>query len=228
MKRGEIMTWLSVFDGAAVAIVAKLAPWLAPLPTAWLVYDRTQQHLDWPWWVALIAGLTLEALGVAILATTLQLHSYNRGKRKSDPKAPLLLPGFLVFGYFVAAELLTVVLDIAPTWTAPLAAAVFPVLSMAAFAILALRADHEQRLTDIEQNKADARATRERNKRLRAKVEPIANEPRTDPEQTPSGSEPFTCSVCGRSFATQAALSGHGNAHNNGREPKRTKEAIER
>jgi len=35
------MTWLDYLDGALVQIVAQVAPWLAPLPTAWLVYDRT-------------------------------------------------------------------------------------------------------------------------------------------------------------------------------------------
>lgn len=158
------MTWLTYLDGALVQIVAKVAPWLAPLPTAWLVFDRTQRHLGWPWWVGLIAGLTLEALGVAILATTLELYSYNRRKRKSDPRAPLMLGLALVALYFLAAELLTVVLDIAPTWTAPLAAAVFPVLSVAAFAVLAIRADHDQRVTEIAHAKADAKAERARKK----------------------------------------------------------------
>ena len=205
------MTWLTNLDGAAVQIVAKVAPWLAPLPTAWLVFDRTQRHLGWPGWVAFIAGLTLEALGVAILATTLTLYSYNRTKRKSDPRAPLWLGMVLVAGYFVAAELLTVVLDIAPSWTAPLAAAVFPVLSIAAFAVLSIRADHDQRLTEIEQGKAEVKARREQRK-----AEARANQ--SNLEQGPTDLEPFTCLVCGARFATQAALNGHGNKHKNGHE----------
>jgi len=203
------MTWLNYLDGALVQIVAQVAPWLAPLPTAWLVYDRTQQHLGWPWWVALLAGLTLEALGVAILATTLEQYSYNRGKRKSDPKAPLWIPLLLVGLYFVAAELLTVALDIAPGWVAPLAPAVFPVLSVAAFAVLGVRADHQQRLTEIEQGKADAKAERERRKQELAALE----QPVTEPEAEPTGSLPFACSVCGARFASQSALNGHGNKH---------------
>ena len=101
-------------DGHAVTAVAKLAPWLAPFPTAWLVFARSQVHLGWPAWVAAIAGLTLELLGVAVLATTLELWAYNRGKRKSDPAAVMWVPGALVVLYFVAAELLTVVLDVWP------------------------------------------------------------------------------------------------------------------
>jgi hypothetical protein len=203
------LTWLTYFDGALVQIVAQLAPWLAPLPTAWLVYDRTQQHLGWPWWVALIAGLTLEALGVAILATTLDLYSYNKSKRKTDPKAPFWMGLGLVVLYFLAAELLTVALDIAPSWVAPFAAAVFPALSVAAFAILAVRADHQHRLSQIEQGKADARAKRAQRKQDRAE----RNRQETAPEQEPSNPLPFECPICGDRFASQAALNGHGNKH---------------
>lgn len=203
------MVRLSYLDGALIQIVAQLAPWLAPLPTAWLVYDRTQLHLGWPWWVALIAGLTLEALGVAILATTLDLYSYNRSKRKSDPRAPLWMGLGLVVLYFLAAELLTVALDIAPSWVAPFAAAVFPALSVAAFAILAVRADHQQRLTEIEQGKADARASRERRKQEKAEHKQQA----TKSEQESTSPLPFECPICNARFASQAALNGHGNKH---------------
>jgi len=61
------------------------------------------QHLAWPQWVAVAAGATLEALGVAILATALELYRYNGTKRKSDPPAPMLLAVGLVGLYLVAA-----------------------------------------------------------------------------------------------------------------------------
>jgi len=155
---------------------------------------------------------------VAILATTLEQYSYNRSKRKSDQAAPLWIPLILVVLYFIAAELLTVALDIAPGLVAPLAPAVFPVLSIAAFAVLAVRADHQQRLTEIEQGKADAKAERERRKQERTEPERVA----TNTEQEPTDSLPFICLVCGAQFATQAALNGHGNRHrtNNGRKPE--------
>ena len=192
----------------AVDLVASLAPWLAPLPTAWLVYDRTMQHLGWPWYVAIIAGLTLELLGVGILATALEQYSYNRDKRKSDPAAPMRLNYALIAGYFVAAELLTVALDVAPFWFAPFAVAVFPVLSLVSMAVLALRANHKRRVSEIEQGKAEARAKRAERKAERPALP-------TKSEQI----DPFVCLVCGARFATQAALNGHGNAHrsDNGR-----------
>ena len=49
---------------------------------------------------------------------------------------------------------------------------------------------------------AEIKRDERRAKRLEQPTEPIAKQP-----------EPFTCSVCGRSFRSQAALSGHGNAH---------------
>ena len=184
-----------------VNIVANVAPWIAPLPTAWLIYDRTMVHLRWPAWVAIAAGVTLELLGVAILATTLELYNYNHDKRKSDPVAPVWIGLILVGVYAASAILLVVILDIAPG-VAIYSQAVYPALSVASFALLALRTDHERRVSGIEQDKAEARARREQQKQERKRAEPIAEQP-----------EPFTCAICGRSFASQSALNGHGNAH---------------
>ena len=58
------------YEATAIAVVSKVSPWLTPIPTAWLVYDRTMLHLHWPRWVAICAGVTLELLGVAILSTS--------------------------------------------------------------------------------------------------------------------------------------------------------------
>ena len=145
------------YEAAAITVVSKVSPWLTPIPTAWLVYDRTMLHLHWPRWVAICAGVTLELLGVAILSTALALYAYNRKKRKSDPMAPLWLAVCLVAVYLVTALLLVMVLDIAPG-IAVYSQALFPVLSLAAFVLLGLRLDHQERVTAIATNKAEAKA----------------------------------------------------------------------
>jgi len=193
------------WEASAVELVARIAPWFAPLPTAWLVYERTMRHLSWPQWVAIAAGVTLELLGVAILATALRLYEYNRTKRKNDPAAPLWIALLLVALYLITAELLTVVLDTVPQ-AAVLAPALFPVLSVAAFGLLALRSDHYRRLEAIDQDKAEARAKREQAKQARKRIDQT-------PEQTPKQPARFVCLLCGRSFDSQAALNGHGNKH---------------
>lgn len=196
---------MSRLESTAVEVVANLAPWFAPLPTAWLVWDRTVLHLRWPWAVGLLAGATLELLGVGILATAIEHYNYNEGKRKTDPAAPLWISLVLAALYFVTAEGLTVVLDVWPMM-ATIAPALFPVLSVAAFVLLALRAGHQRRLAAIERDKAERKQAR--------------TERATKPQQVSTSTEqiapvplPFACVVCGSRFASQRALSGHGNKH---------------
>jgi hypothetical protein len=165
----------------AVNIVANIAPWLAPLPTAWLVADRTMLHLHFPPVVAWIAGAMLELLGVAIMATCLDLWSYERTKRKADPGAPLALAVGLVALYLVAALLLVLVLDLldgVATWSQ----AIFPILSVASFAVLGLRYDHRERLVSVAQNKAEQKANRAERRANRAELEPDPTEPEPNRE----------------------------------------------
>ena len=158
------------YEAAAITIVSKVSPWLTPIPTAWLVYDRTMLHLHWPQWVAICAGITLELLGVAILSTALALYAYNRKKLKSHPVAPLWLAVILVAVYLVTALLLVMVLDIAPG-IAVYSQALFPVLSLAAFVLLGLRLDHQERVTTIATGKAEAKERRAELRAARAEVE---------------------------------------------------------
>ena len=192
-----------------VNLVANVAPWLAPLPTAWLVYDRTVLHLDWPAWVGIIAAATLEALGVAIMATALDLYRYQRGKRKSDPDAPLWMAAALIGLYFLAALLLVLVLDLVPaiaTWSQ----AVFPVLSLASMALLALRMDHSFRLEEIATAKAEASAKRAERRRERA-----ASERKAEPTNQERTEARFICDVAGCDFVakSQNGLNAHQRAH---------------
>ncbi|MBU0493892.1 MAG: helix-turn-helix domain-containing protein [Chloroflexi bacterium] len=140
-------------------VVARIAPWLAPLPTAYLVGRATVEHLHWPDLVGIIAAAIVESLGLATTVTALELREYNASKRKSDPGAPFGLAAGLVVVYLVVALALTVVLDTVPE-LARYAPAIFPLLSLAGMIILALRADHVRRLNGIAENKAAAREER--------------------------------------------------------------------
>ena len=218
-KRGEAgaVTLRKLANGWSallVSIVANVAPWLAPLPTAWLVYERTMTHLAWPQWVAITAGATLEALGVGILATALELYNYNRDKRKTDPQAPLWIALVLVVLYFTTAILLTVVLDIAPA-IALVAPALFPVLSVASFALLALRADHERRVNAIAMQKADAKTRREQLKREREQAGTRPEQAERSPEQPNDDSNTYLweCPRCDFVANNRWQRAGHQNKH---------------
>lgn len=140
--------------------IAGLAPWLAPVPTAWLVGAASMRWLGWPWPVAIVAAVIVESLGLGATATALTLWDYNRSRRKVDPGAPVWVAAGLVGVYFVIAVLLTVALDIVPTWAA-YAPGLFPVLSLTGVTVLALRSDHRRRLAAIAAERAERKAERQ-------------------------------------------------------------------
>jgi hypothetical protein len=154
------ITRIDVIEGAAIDLAARIAPWAAPLPTAYLVGRATVNHLAWPVWVGVVAAAIVESLGLATTSTALELYQHNTGKRKTDPAAPFALAGLLVGVYFVVATGLTVLLDIAPG-LATYAPAIFPGLSLVGVTVLALRFDHRRRLAAIEAEKAERKAERQ-------------------------------------------------------------------
>lgn len=166
-------------EGAIIATAARVGPILGPVPTAYLVADRTMDHLRWPAWVATISGVMLECLGIATGATLLKLWLYRREKLKTDPDAPSpALAGVLLALYFVAAVSLTVVLDVAALpreriGAANFAPVLFPILSLASVGLLAIRSANgyallgksqrkiERKLRSLEEKAAIARAQEE-------------------------------------------------------------------
>lgn len=147
-------------ESFAIDLVAKISPWCAPVPTAYLVGRATVNHLGWPVAVGVVSAVVVETLGLASAATALELWQYNKGKRKVDPAAPFVLAATLVLLYFVIATGLTLALDIFPG-LATYAQAIFPTLSLTGVTVLALRSDHKRRLESIEHDKAKRRKARQ-------------------------------------------------------------------
>jgi hypothetical protein len=155
-----LSAWARRVEAMATDAVAKVAPWAAPIPTAYLVGRATIIHLQWPAWVGIVTAVIVESLGLATAATALELREYNQAKRKSDPAAPFALAATLVAIYLVVALGLTVALDIVPT-LAVYAPAVFPLLSLTGVTVLALRGDHRRRLETIETDRQERQAKRQ-------------------------------------------------------------------
>lgn len=150
---------LNRVEAALTMVVATVAPWLAPIPTAWLVGSATIRHLGWPVWVAVVAAAIVECLGLAGGNVALMLWTYNRQRRKTDPVAPVAVAVTLVGLYVVIAITLTVALDILPGLTR-FAPAIFPLFSLTGLTTLALRADHRLRLEAIAADRAERSAAR--------------------------------------------------------------------
>ncbi|GAB4577532.1 MAG: hypothetical protein Fur0022_02630 [Anaerolineales bacterium] len=152
---------LEIWESAAVDLVARFSPWLAPFPTAYLVGRATVIHLSWPGWVGVISAIIVESLGLATTATALELREWNAHKRKVDPQAPVWLAFGLVGLYFVTATGLTIALDIFPS-LATYAPAIFPLLSLAGVTVLVLRRDHRRRVEAVKKDKEARKAVRQK------------------------------------------------------------------
>jgi len=150
------------FENGAIDLVAKVAPWFAPIPTAYLVGRATVNHLEWPVAIGVLAAGVIESLGLVTCATALDLYQFNQNRRKNDPPAPFWLAAFLIFLYFIVAVLLTVVLDTQPSWSV-IAPSIFPFLSLAGVTVIALRKDYQKRLQRIADEKAERKAERQVN-----------------------------------------------------------------
>lgn len=145
--------------------VARAAPWLAPLPTAWVVGLACYQVLGWPWPVALVAAVIIETLALATTETALELYRWNRSKRKADASAPAWLAWVSTVAGILAQSGLILALEARPVLL------IFQVFSASAVLNLALRADHSARVALVAQEKAQARE--ERAQKAQAKVEAV-------------------------------------------------------
>lgn len=146
-------------ERAAVKVVARLAPWLAPAPSAYFVARSSMEHLALPLLVAIISAAIIETLGLSTVHTWLWLSDYNGSKRKSDPSAPVWMPAALGGVYLLTTIGLVVALEVWPL-LATYAPALFPLLAVVGAVNLALIAQQERREAGIQAQKAEARERR--------------------------------------------------------------------
>jgi hypothetical protein len=149
--------------------VAKLAPWLAPFPSAYFVARSAIVHLNLPLSVAVVVAAIIETLGLATVHTALWAYDWNSHKRKSDPAAPVALAVALGAVYVVATLSLIVFLEVWPT-LATYAPAIFPALAVVGALNLALISRQEQREATVVAEKAERRAVRQARRQAERKA----------------------------------------------------------
>jgi hypothetical protein len=149
----------------AVKFVAKLAPWLAPFPSAYFVARSAMVHLSLPLPVAVVVAAIIETMGLSTVHTALWAYDWNTHKRKTDPGAPVFLAVALGAVYVVATLGLVVFLEVRP-FLAIYAPAIFPALAVVGAFNLAMVARQEQRETEVEVRKAEAREQRRAKRQL--------------------------------------------------------------
>lgn len=202
--------------------LARTAPYLAPLPSAWFIGRSIYLHLlhDWPLpipplvniTVATIAGISIEVLAIVSVHNGLALFRWNdqpRVRSSGWERAPFWLAAVCLVLYMVAAALLLIVLEAIP-WLSRYAPIMFPLLGLVGALNLGILDQHLSRLERYN-------LTWElRSNDDRSNVKRPPNEPRTIPDRP--AIEPrttYTCSEPGCNYVgtSPQALAGHTNAH---------------
>ncbi|MFC2030138.1 hypothetical protein ACFLWA_05355 [Chloroflexota bacterium] len=142
-----------------VKLVAKLAPWLAPFPSAYFVARSGMVHLALPLPVAIVVAAIIETLGLSTVHSALWLADWNASKRKTDPQAPVVVAMALGAVYLAATLGLVVFLEVWPG-LATYAPALFPALAVVGGVNLALISQQEHREAAVKTEKAERKAVR--------------------------------------------------------------------
>jgi len=143
-----------------VKLVAKLAPWLAPFPSAYFVARSGMAHLALPLPVAIVVAAIVETLGLSAVHSALWLADWNASKRKTDPQAPVVVAVALGAVYLVATLGLVVFLEVWPALST-YAPALFPALAVVGGVNLALISQQERREAAVQVEKAERKAARQ-------------------------------------------------------------------
>ncbi|MBN1889450.1 MAG: MarR family transcriptional regulator [Thermoflexales bacterium] len=166
-KKNFVENALDLVEGNLATVAVRLGSWLAPIPTAFLIWRATMIHLGWPSWVSFVAGAVIELLGLGTVNLALTFRTHNATKRAKDPGAPFPIALALAGVYFGTVTLLTVILEVLPG-AALVSPVVFIGMSLTGAGTLMLRNDHARRLAAIRDKKQEEKAGREARRAARS------------------------------------------------------------
>jgi hypothetical protein len=185
------MTWtertiatLDDLERVALALVARIGPWLSPVAPAYAVHRAAVAELGYPRAVAWLMAAAIEAAGVSAFHVTLRLWAWNQERPEGSRAAPVAWGVGLIAVYLVVGIGLAVVVGLLPQLV-PFAPASFFVLAGVGYAVLALMSDQARRealaraeLQAAAEAAAEAAALEEQERRDRelAEAEAVARE----------------------------------------------------
>lgn len=153
----------SIHEEGIIDFVAKLSPWIAPLPSAWFVHDATVRHLAAGSALAWIIAIVIETLGLTTTHTALGMHAWNKAHAgQPEKRAPFALSVVLAIVYVIATLMLISVLEVAPNLQ-HYAPAMFPLLAVVGAVNLALRSHHN---TMVREERTDKHEDKQRQREI--------------------------------------------------------------
>lgn len=169
--KDRILIGFDSFEEIALALAARIAPWLAPILPAYVVGRALYAHLDvWPI-IAIAGAIGFEIVGIASAKNALRCWTWNKARtRKGDPAAPFGLSVVLALLYFAVGIGLSVALEMWPE-LAKIAPASFFVLAGQSYFVLAISAN----LTTWENDRRAEKGLRGVRSELTAEVEGLTS-----------------------------------------------------
>jgi len=159
--------------------ILKAVPYMAPLPTAYVIYNKLTGKLVWDWWVALISAAVIELIGFRSIGLAVDMYQFNRtlnaAEKQAKMRAPIEQGIIVVVVYAIAVLSLTIMLEIKPElalWT-PVA---FLVIGLTGGWLAALSNDFEE----LAQDRADAR------EKVRKQLEEARNKKKQGKQEQPA------------------------------------------
>ncbi len=178
-----MLKWLTqrIRDGeeTGITFMSTVVPWIVPLIPAYMTYSHAinPRELNFPWPIALCAGISVEALGLTSMYRTFQFLEHNRKYSDAKKKSPWLIPALMYVLYLVDVLSINVIQDIyigEPTnrvWVV----ALLSVLSIPAGVLIAVTAVHNERVAEHQRVLAQNRENRQNRKAVPEPV--LQNQP---------------------------------------------------
>jgi hypothetical protein len=146
---------LSISEEGFIDFVARLSPWIAPLPSAFFIHGATIEHLRTGNALAWIVAIVIETLGLTTIHTSLSMFTWNKGHLgQPEKQAPFGLAVCLALVYIIATLGLIGVLEVYPGLQ-NYAPAMFPVLAAVGAVNLAMRSTHNRRIREEKEEAQD-------------------------------------------------------------------------
>lgn len=157
-------------EKAIIDLISALVPYLVPIIPAWLMYYHAEHDMGFSHNIALTAGIVVEGLGLASVATAVRFFLYNRrfkkdAKTQSPNKAPFSAAMGVYAFYVVVVMLVNVIMEATSTsvnsrsgWTI-LAIALFSLLSFPSGLLVALRVGFAEMLEERAESKKQVQYT---------------------------------------------------------------------
>ena len=168
---------MGALEAIALAVVGRVASWVAAVPCAVMTARASAQFFELSWPIAVAVAVALELVGQTTSNLWLNAKEWNGNRRRTDPAANERLAFVLMVGYFAADFLIIAALEV-PDFLATrnaqgLTALLFPLLSVVGVMALNERVAQYKREADVAMERQERTEKRKpARKQGTAKAEP--------------------------------------------------------